>query len=186
MKSNRSTFLVLLVLAIIATSTGVNAQETPQETPQDTLQEKEPIHLPSPNVVSDKLYVLDVPEGFSAMDSTEQSYHHKQIGAVVQLVQIENTNMVNMRMGFTPEYFEKNQMTKISEQEIKTNSGLGAVIYKSKFTLKGTEFIRYSAISGGLNSSVWVNFTYTANSDIILEAEVIKCFKSIRLNTTER
>lgn len=138
----------------------------------------------TPEVTEKTLFEFTPPEGFK-YDSLRSIYLNMNIGAGIQIMQLENTNPVTMYKAVDEEFFRTNNLTLISKDTVKTTTGLLAYLIKSQFKTNNLDYIRYSIICGDLNNSCWMHFTYPKDADVILEDYIKKSVLSIKATTNE-
>lgn len=137
-----------------------------------------------PEITEEQFFDFSTPKGFE-FDSLRNIYLNISIGAGIQVMQLKNTNPINLYKGVNQEFFKTNNLELISRDTLKTSTGLIAYLVKSKFRTNDLDYIRYSVVCGDLNNSCWMHFTYPKDIDVLMEDEVKKSVQSIKPTRNE-
>jgi hypothetical protein len=103
---------------------------------------------------------LLIPEGFQHQEG-QPVYFHSGSAATIQVKEVPGIASVYTIKAHTREAFEANEGVKfVSEEILKTQSGLEAKLVVVAFTVEGMEFERMMLITGDYNYSVIVHANY--------------------------
>jgi len=163
----------LTAVAFTLTLTAVNAQEV-----TDTSSAKGDWIVPSS--VEAPLEMLTPPPSFEPSTAFNGYLSLKTSSAIIMLL-INDANYVAIVEGITDEYLTANNLELVSRENFETTNGVGGVNFKLKFTLDGTEFVRYMTFIGDLSKTLWLNTTYPKMLEHLIEAEVLKSIYSVNL-----
>lgn len=134
-----------------------------------------------PEISDAPLNLLTPPEGFEVSGGFNGYIHFGTSSAIIMTL-IEKVNYMKLVEGMTDEYWERNKLTLVSEEEVKTDHGYIGKSYKLTFVLEEREFIRYMVYVGDLNNTLWLNITYPKLAEELVEPEILKCIQSVNLN----
>lgn len=140
-----------------------------------------PESYPIPETIDADLKMITPPEGFVSSDQF-LGYIHPNLGSAILMMMIENTSYLILKQGMTPDFFEENQLIKLSEENLTTADGTKGVIYKCSFHTQETDFIRYIVYAGDLNKTLWLNITYPKMIEELMGPEIVKSFQSVTIN----
>lgn len=151
-----------------------------QEPTKDTTSRIEP-QITEPQAQAGNLDMLTPPATFEVSPAFN-GYLSKKTSSAIIVTLIEDVTFPLLADGMTPEFYAENKLKFISESDVKTSFGNLGKMYKSSFVLEGDEFMRYMVFIGDLEKTLWLNITYPAIVEPIVEAEIIKCIDSVNLN----
>lgn len=133
-----------------------------------------------PSSINAPLEMLTPPPTFEPSTAFNGYISLKTSSAIVMIL-INDANYVSIVEGITDEYLAKNQLELVSRNDFKTTYGVSGVNFKLKFTLEGTEFVRYMTFIGDLETTLWLNTTYPKMLEHLVEEEVLKSIHSVNL-----
>lgn len=147
----------------------------------DSLVQKEELKYVEPTSSPASLKMITPPEGFEPTDRFN-GYIHYKTGSAIIMTLIEDATYLGLAKGMTPEFFEQNKLTLISERKVLTDNGTKGVDYKFSFVLQDIDFIRHMVYVGDLNQTLWLAVTYPKMGEELVEGEILKCIQTINLN----
>ncbi len=149
--------LTLLLLSI--TSFGQVNLNT--EAINDVYSDGKPVQIPGTNVT------ITPPEHFLVSESIPGLLHPGS-STTVQVQEVIGTSYIMLQQAMTPEHFESQNVTLISEEEVTLNNGMGGVLYLVEFTVKGYEYERLMLFAGDYNNTIWINANYPKSAKSLL------------------
>jgi hypothetical protein len=128
--------------------------------------------------------LITPPEGFEPTDLFN-GYMHSQASSGIIMTMIENANYIKLSEGMTEEFFRKNDLEFISKKDFVSDNGINGVQYKFSFVTSEIPFIRYMVYAGDLNNTLWLNITYPAKLEGLVEGEILNAIQSIKLKVEQ-
>lgn len=125
--------------------------------------------------------MITPPATFEVSDAFN-GYLSMTLGSAIIMVQIDNVTYLQVCDGMTDEFYQKNQLTYISDAAFVSDNGIKGRYYKLSFQIDGQDLIRYSVYAGDLEKTLWLNITYPKMIEEIIEDEILKTVQSITLN----
>jgi hypothetical protein len=135
----------------------------------------------TPEQVDADLTMITPPEGFISSDQFH-GYIHPSLGSAILMMMIKNTSYLILKQGMTDDFFNENQLTKLSEENLITADGTKGIIYKCSFNTQDNDFIRYIVYAGDLNQTLWINVTYPKMIEELMDPAIMSSFQSITLH----
>lgn len=134
-----------------------------------------------PETVGADLNMIEPPETFKPSDAFN-GYISLENSSAIIMTQINNANYLKIAEGMNDDFFAKNRLNFISEENFVSKHGVKGIIYKFWFELKGDRYVRYMVYAGDLSTTLWLNITYPEMLQELVEMEVLKSIKTINLN----
>lgn len=166
---------LLLLSTLLLTFTSFSQEEGSSVKPQE-----DSLEVIQPTQELADLKMLTPPEGFEISEAFN-GYLSLQTSSGIIMTLIRNAVYPRIAEGMNEAFYEKNQLTYISDSSIVTDYGYKGHIYKLSFVQKETKFIRYMAYIGDLKDTLWLNVSYPEMMDALLEEDILKSFKSVNL-----
>lgn len=116
-------------------------------------------NVSQPKILEPDIRCFTAPEGF-IISEAYNGYVHFQTSTTVLIQRYENVNLFQLRDAMTEEFYQKNNLRFISQEDFKTEDGTNGIMYRCEFELKDTKFVRYMVYIGDLNHTLWINITY--------------------------
>lgn len=176
MKNKHNTRILVLLLAVF-----LNFYSFGQVNNNKVVDSSAVVHI-EPKAVPADLSAITPPEGFEVSDKFH-GYISLKMGTAMLMTQINDASFVILKKAMTDDYFEKNHLTKISEKDLTTDSGMKGIIYKCAFRTQKTDFIRYIVYAGDLNKTLWLNITYPKMVEELMEPAILKSIKTLHFVT---
>lgn len=120
-----------------------------------------PVLIPGTNIM------MTPPEHFLVSESIPGLIHPGS-STTVQVQEVVGTSYVMIKQAMTPEHFESQNVTLISEEDIKMSNGMGGVLYLVEFTVKGYQYERLMLFAGDYNNTIWINANYPKSTKALL------------------
>ncbi|PLX09297.1 MAG: hypothetical protein C0596_01745 [Marinilabiliales bacterium] len=120
-----------------------------------------PVLIPGTNIM------MTPPEHFLVSESIP-GLIHPGYSTTVQVQEVVGTSYVMIKQAMTPEHFESQNVTLISEEDIKMSNGMGGVLYLVEFTVKGYQYERLMLFAGDYNNTIWINANYPKSTKALL------------------
>lgn len=133
-----------------------------------------------PSSINAPLEMLTPPPTFEPSTAFNGYISLKTSSAIVMIL-INDANYLSIVEGITDEYLAKNQLELVSREDFKTPYGASGINFKLKFTLEGTEFVRYMTFIGDLETTLWLNTTYPKMLEDLVEPEVLTAIHTVNL-----
>ena len=153
-----------------------------QDSLRVTSEEAEPTYVvPAPVKVN--LSMITPPQEFQISPSFD-GYINFQSSSAIIMTLIDNVNYVKILESINEDWFKSNGLIKISEKDFVSENGVAGVWYKSTFTLKETEFYRYTVFAGDLKRTLMLNITFPISMKDIVENAMLLSINSINFNPT--
>jgi len=120
-----------------------------------------PVLIPGTNIM------MTPPEHFLVSESIPGLIHPGS-STTVQVQEVVGTSYVMIKQAMTPEHFESQNVTLISEEDIKMSNGMGGVLYLVELTVKGYQYERLMLFAGDYNNTIWINANYPKSTKALL------------------
>jgi hypothetical protein len=133
-----------------------------------------------PSSINAPLEMLTPPPTFEPSTAFNGYISLKTSSAIVMIL-INDANYLSIVEGITDEYLAKNQLELVSREDFKTPYGVSGINFKLKFTLEGTEFVRYMTFIGDLETTLWLNTTYPKMLEDLVEPEILTAIHTVNL-----
>jgi hypothetical protein len=144
--------------------------------------EAEPTYeIPAPVKVN--LSMITPPQEFQISPSFD-GYINFQSSSAIMMTLIDNVNYVKIKESVNEDWFKSNGLTKISEKDFVSENGVHGSWYKSSFSVKETDFYRYTVFAGDLKQTLMLNITFPVNMKEIVENAILLSINSINFNPT--
>lgn len=137
--------------------------------------------IPAPVKVN--LSMITPPQEFQISPSFD-GYINFQSSSAIIMTLIADVNYVKIKESITDDWFKSNNLTKLSEKEFVSEYGIPGTWYKSTFTIKETEFYRYTVFAGDLKQTLMLNITFPVMVKDIVENAMLLSINSINFNPT--
>ncbi len=126
------------------------------------------VRMPETNVM------MAPPEHFLVSEAIPGLIHPGS-STTVQVQEITGTSYVMIQQAMTPEHFESQNVTLISEEQVTMSNGMGGVLYLVEFKVKGYDYERLMLFAGDYNNTIWINANYPKSAknllhDILVES----------------
>lgn len=112
-----------------------------------------------PNVLPKTTASLTPPEHFEVAKQFN-GYIHGGTASTILIQELAGTSYLLLKKGMTPDYFAQEGFTYISEEEVKTSSGLSGILYRMSFTVQNTQFERLMLFAGDYHRTFWIVANY--------------------------
>jgi hypothetical protein len=122
---------------------------------------------------------LTPPEGFVTRPGFNGYLHFNTRSAILVNI-VHGRNIVDAEKSLNDEYYKANNVRFISKAKVKTDAGEDALLYKFAFMLEGVECYRYSLFIGDLNSVLWINASYPAEYESVVEMHILKSLRTTK------
>jgi len=126
-----------------------------------------PVQIPGTNVT------LTPPEHFLVSESIPGLLHPGS-STTVQVQEVVGTSYIMIQQAMTPEHFESQNVTLISQEDITLDNGMGGVLYLVEFTVKGYEYERLMLFAGDYNNTIWINANYPKSAKSLLHDLIVE------------
>lgn len=160
-----------IVLALLLAASGVVWSQVDSDSLQVVV----------PETVAADLNMIEPPATFEPSDAFN-GYISLENSSAIMMTQINNANYLKIAEGMNDEFFAKNKLNFISEENFVSEHGIKGIIYKFWFELKGDRYIRYMVYAGDLSTTLWLNITYPEMLQELVEMEILKSIETINLN----
>lgn len=85
---------------------------------------------------------------------------HTGSSSTIQASEVQGTPYVMYTKGMTPEFFEKQGVKLISEEDVVTKNNKKGKIYIVTFSSNGVDFERMMLLTGDYDHTIWINANY--------------------------
>lgn len=171
MKSTLSLFALFISLMALSQTDSLNRVSY----------ERDSMKVVMPEVVDASLSMLTPPEGFE-VSTAFNGYISLGMSSAIIMTLIDHVNFEKLKEGMTAEYFERNKLTLINEEEFKTETGHKGISYKLSFILNDTDFVRYLVYVSEGDKTLWLNITYPKMVEDFVEIGIIRSIQTVNLN----
>lgn len=134
-----------------------------------------------PETVEPSLDLIIPPKSFTVSDAFNGYISLENASAII-MTQINNSNYLRIAEGMNDEFYRKNKLNFISKEKFTSNNGVKGIMFKLWFELKGQKYLRYMVYAGDLEKTLWLNITYPQMVEELVEMEILKSIKTIKLN----
>lgn len=152
-------------------------------TQTDTLsnQQQDSVSYLVPEVVNPGLDLIVPPKSFVVSEAFNGYISYENSSAII-MTEIRNSNYLKIAEGMNEEFYKANNLNYISKEKFVSENGVQGVMFKLWFELKGDRYIRYMVYAGDLEKTLWLNITYPHMLEELIELEILKSIKTIKLN----
>lgn len=174
-KSIEKHILVCLIGALILVQPVFGQTDTTNTNPvaNDT------ISYTTPELSQPSITCFTPPDGFQVSEAFN-GYIHFKTSSTILIQYISNVTYVQIAEGVDDEFFSRNNLTLISQEDFQTKDGVHGKMYTSSFTLKGDDFVRIMVYMGDLNNTLWLNITYPKMVEPLVKDLMIDSIKSVQ------
>lgn len=130
-----------------------------------------------PFVTPANLAMIQVSEDFQP-STTFNGYLNKKLGASISMTTIHHVSAQSMDAARK----QDSTRTLITESQLSTNLGDTVFLYKELGQSGSVKIIQYTAFIGTGNKVLWLSMAYPAQSDLLIEREILSAVKSANLN----
>lgn len=116
---------------------------------------------------------LTPPEGFVKPEGFN-GYVHWSTKSSMLITLVQNRTIVDAQESLNDEYYRANGVTFVSKKEVVTDHGEKGYLYKFTYETSDMKWYRYALFLGNLNGVLWVNASYPAKYEEVVEKEMLK------------
>ncbi|MDD2635551.1 MAG: hypothetical protein PHW82_08645 [Bacteroidales bacterium] len=119
------------------------------------------VQIPSTNVF------MIAPEHFLISENIPGMIHPGS-STTIQVQEIIGTSYIMIAQAMTPEHFESQNVTLISQEDVKMDNGMNGILYLVEFTVNGYDYERLMLFAGDYNNTIWINANYPKSAKSLL------------------
>ena len=93
---------------------------------------------------------------------------HPGSSTTVQVQEIIGTSYIMIAQAMTPEHFESQNVSLISQEDVKMKDGKNGILYLVEFTVNGYDYERLMLFAGDYNNTIWINANYPKSAKSLL------------------
>lgn len=134
-----------------------------------------------PEMVQASLDLIVPPKSFVVSEAFNGYISYENSTAII-MTQLNNANYLKIAEGMNDAFYKANNLKFISKESFTSDNGIKGVMFKLWFELKGDKYVRYMVYAGDLEKTLWLNITYPEMLEELIELEILKSVKSIKLN----
>ena len=177
----KSYFKMVLVAGLICSSASSYSQNYTQKQKDSVLNAY--VNLPNSDIK------MVPPAYFKAfMKDGKFGFIHEGAASSISIEEIKGSAYTLIVKGMTKEYFEKQGVTLIAQEEVKTRQNKDGTLMlvgfkvKSKDGEKEVEYERLMLFTGDYNRTIWINANYPAMVRKVLLAALRESLLSVQFN----
>lgn len=133
----------------------------------------------TPELTQPSVTCFTPPEGFQVSEAFN-GYIHFKTSSTILIQYISDVAYTQITQNVDDEFFSRNNLTLISQENFQSTDGTSGVMYTSSFVLKGDEFMRIMVYMGDLNNTLWLNITYPKMVEGLVKDLMIESIKSVQ------
>jgi hypothetical protein len=124
------------------------------------------------NASSYPIECLSPPDGFVTSDDVN-GYLHWSTKSSILISLVNDKTIVDAEEALNEDYFQREKITLLSKEKVKTTNGEEALLYKFSFVIKEETWYRYSLFLGNLNGVLWINGSYPAKYEPVVKEPIL-------------
>jgi len=113
-------------------------------------------------------YVSMVPPEHFLVSENIPGLIHPGSSTTVQVQEIIGTSYIMIAQAMTPEHFESQNVSLISQEDIEMTNGMSGILYLVEFTVNGFDYERLMLFAGDYNNTIWINANYPKSAKSLL------------------